>query len=261
MLTKRRIELSGFARIGLLAFVAVIFLAGHSSPAWAISTLHVGTGVGTPCAIGCGGDPTIINGKSFSLYFNPNPSSSQGPIGDPFYLVVAVPVYSGAKSTDANIGSTAQFYHPFPTLSGTVIIDNKQFRGTLTSGDIYEFIGLGDTVNNSFNFNNMVGCLTGSNQCGNDKLADNALIPGKTITGFNIYTFDINTELFSPGDLLQFTSSLPIGTYVAAVGVDAGGTRYSVPFTESGVVPEPDTLVMLGLGLLLTGMVLAFQRS
>jgi hypothetical protein len=225
---------------------------------WATSTFHIGTGVGTACAIGCTGDPTVVSAGAFSLYFNPDPNSSQGPVGTPFYLIVATPIYSGSAN-NASMNSIADWYHPYPgPKTGTVIVDNKKNWGPMTSGDLYEFIGLGASVNNSYNFVNMRSCDIGTSQggdkCPNSSLQNNgAPLPGFTITGYMVLTWNIETTAFAPGDLLQFKGAMPKGSYISAAGVNSG-TTWAVPFTESGitvvtVTPEPGTLVSLSMGL------------
>ena len=220
--------------------------------------LHVGPGAGTACAKGCGADPNTISATSFDIFYNPNANSSQSLIGDPFYLIVASAVYSGSTNSPT-LGSTATMYAPYPGgTTTTVSVGAGVNQGTMTSGDIYSFLGLGSQVTNSFNFGNMVACDTGSNQCPNGSIQGSAApLFGQTITGYVITTFSIGTTQFGPQDLLDFTGTLPIGSYVAAIGVDATGAEaWAVPFTESGIVtghvqtPEPSSLLLLGAGLL-----------
>jgi hypothetical protein len=129
----------------------------------------------------------------------------------------------------------------------------------MSSGDIYAFLGLGSQVTNSFNFGNMVACDIGVG-CTNSSLdGSNAPPFGQTITGYVITTFSIGTTTFGPQDLLDFTGNLPIGSYVAAIGLNGINPKtgkpegWAVPFTESGLVtttPAPGSLLLLGAGLL-----------
>lgn len=249
-----------------MLFVLALALACGSA-AWADITdpadLHVGPGAGTSCATGCGADPNTIGTTGWDVYYNPNQNSSQSPIGNPLFLIVAVPDYTGS-SNSPSVNGTATMYTPYPGgATSTVSVTNATDQGTMTSAkpnNIYDFLAaqLGITVtnvNNSFNFVNMVGCDTGAAGCPNSGLlGSGAPLFGKTITGFDIWTWNVGTTNFSPQDLLDFTGNLPIGSYVAAFGIDASGTEaWAVPFTESGLVthvPEPGSLTFLGAGLL-----------
>lgn len=250
--------------LGLL-FLALAFGGSASAQISDPADLHVGPGAGTACATGCGSDPNTISSTNFDIYYNPNTHSSQSPIGDPFYLIVATAVYSGS-SNSPTVGGTATMYSPYPGGTQTsVSVGPAVLQGEMTSGDIYTFLGLGSQVTNSFNFGNMVGCDTGLAGCPNSGLlGSGAPLFGQTITGYDITTFSIGTTVFAPQDLLDFTGNLPIGSFVAAIGVNAAAQEaWAVPFTESGLVthtPEPSSFLMLGAGLL--GLaVLASRRA
>lgn len=254
------------SRLGMLAALAafVLFAPVRSARADDITDpadLHVGPGAGTACATGCGADPNVISSGSFDIYYNPNTNSSQSAIGNPFYLVIAVPDYVGSSDI-VSLGPTATMYTPYPgTTTSTVTLGTATERaGTLTSGDIYSYIGLGSSVTNSFNFANMQACdegLSGGNGCPNSSLhGSGAPLAGDTITGYQIWTVLINTNDFAPQDLLNFTgSNIPVGSFVAAIGVQ-GTEGWAVPFTESGIVgntvsaPEPSSLWLMLAGLI-----------
>lgn len=257
------------SRIWKLILAAVLTLC-VSTAAWADildpANLHVGTGAGTAGAQGLGGDPnTIGSGAVFDIYYNTQGNGNL-PIGNPFYLMFAVPVYSGSSLANS-VSGTATMYSPYPGgTTSTVTVNGQKDWGKMTSGDIYAFIGLGSSTTNSFNLVNMTACDTGTGGCPNGTLSGSgAPLFGKTITGFEIFTYNINTTNFAPGNLLNFTgSNMPVGTFVAAIGVDptTGLEAWAVPFTESGLttttphqpsVPEPASLVMLGSGLLVIG--------
>ena len=252
--------------LGLL-LLALAFSGNASAQLLDPADLHVGPGAGTACATGCGADPNTISATAFDIYYNPNIHSSQDPIGDPFYLIVATPVYTGSTNSPT-VGGTATMYTPYPGgPTTTVSVGGPVSQGEMTSGDLYGFIGLGPFANNSFQFVNMVACDTGDAACPNASLGGSgAPLFGQTITGYDVFTFSIGTTTFAPNDLLDFTGNLPIGSFVAAIGVNAAGDEaWAVPFTESGLVtgtqvPEPSSLLMLGAGLL--GLaVLASRRA
>jgi PEP-CTERM motif len=266
--------------LGLL-LLALAFGGNASAQLLDPADLHVGTGAGTNCATGSGapgciGDPNTISATAFDIYYNPNTHSSQLPIGDPFYLIIATPVYTGSTNSPT-VGGTATFYDPYPGgTTSTVSVGGAvpSPGGEMTSGDLYANIGLGPFANNSFEFGNMVACdvgTTGGGGCANSGLqGSNAPLFGVNITGYDVFTFSIGTTTFSPNDLLDFTGNLPVGSYVAAIGVDYSalggkGEAWAAPFTESGIVtttnvPEPSSLLMLGAGLLAMA-ILAGRRT
>lgn len=252
---------------GLLALSIAL-----SSPVWADGTtyldpaiLHVGAGAGTSTATGGGGDPNTIGSAGFDIYYN-SQGSGNLPIGSPFYLIIATPVYTGSNNSPT-VGGTATMYAPYSSYPGgatTVTVNTTAMTGTeLTASspanfDVYDAIGYTLTgTNSSFEFGNMYNCdigtSSGQNACPNASLhGAGAPLAGVNITGFDISYFSINTTNFNPGDLLNFTGSLPIGSYVSAIGIN-GGEAWAVPFTESGLVtraPEPSSFVMLFAGLL-----------
>jgi len=220
--------------------------------------------------MGCAGDPNTISTTGFDVYYNTQGKGNL-PIGDPFLVIVATPVYTGSTNSPT-VDGTATMYSPYPGGATTSVTINNQMTGTeMTAANsgtvktIYDGAGISLSTNQSFSFGNMVGCDTGVGPCANSSLlGGGAPLFGDTITGFDITYWTINTTSFSPGDLLDFTGTLPIGSYVAAVGAN-GTEAWAVPFTESGLVtttnvPEPSSSLMLGAGLLAMA-ILAGRRT
>jgi hypothetical protein len=255
-----------------LSFLVVALASGAS--VWADTTttyddpanLHVGPGAGTGCAKGCAGDPNTIGTTGFDVYYNTQGKGNL-PIGNPFYLIVATPVYTGSNNSPS-VGGTATMYAPYPGGATTTVKITNPMTGTemksTNSGTfktVYDAAAISLNTNQSFSFVNMVGCDTGVGGCPNSSLlGSGAPLFGVNVTGFDITFWSIGTTNFNPGDLLDFTGGLPVGSYVSAVGAN-GTEAWAVPFTESGlVVPEPGSLTLLGAGLLALAA-LAGRRS
>ena len=229
------------------------FAIAAAAPAWAGSTIHVGSGAGTACATG--GCP-LYNGETnnfgvdgLDLYQN---SNGAGASLSPVLLILAVPNDTATGMLTAAGASTitsAKLYAPYPG-NGTSItwsfgtssygLDGDGFQGLMTAGDIYSFLGL--TGNNSNNMANLTAW----------DLAINKL----TVTDFGIYVYALNTAGFAGNDLIDIglNGTTPEGTYAVGWGTD-GRHVYDTPFTEAGLrdqppeLPEPAALAILGFGL------------
>jgi len=249
--------------LGLAVFALVFSAAARADGTTYLdpANLHVGGGAGTACATGCAGDPNTITATAFDVYYNTQGNGNLA-IGDPFYLIVATAVYAGSNNAPT-VGGTATMYSPYPGGTTTSVTVDNQTNGTeMTSSNsgtvksVYDAAGISLNTNNSFSFVNMVACDNGTSGCPNSSLHGGAApLAGDAITGFDITYWTIETTNFNPGDLLDFTGSLPVGSYVSAVGVN-GTEAWAVPFTESGLVtnttnvPEPGSLTMLSVGLI-----------
>jgi hypothetical protein len=258
-------------RVVKSVFMGVVALALMPSLASATTfldpaTLHIGTGAGTPCAEGCGGDPNVVPLNHLDIFQN---SGGAGSLANPVLLILAV-----ANDPSTNVlGNTpiqsVNFYNPYPggtadpasvsiATAGTYGLKSAvsgSYFGSMTasSPDIYTFLTLQGPNNNSNSFANMAGA---------DKADD-----GITATSFGLYVFAISNSVpLGANGLIDITfkSNLPTGTFAVAFGEDTTKSLvYDTPFTESGLtggkvttqaaVPEPATLFLFGSGLLMAG--------
>jgi PEP-CTERM motif-containing protein len=253
------------AGLALLAVLAGSAAAQIVDP----STLHLGTGQGTACAQGCKGDPNMLGGAStFDLY---QTSGGGGALlNQPVLLILAQPHGTAAGT----VGGTAQLFLPYNAVTSTSVtvtstLDAFGLGGYVqgsedTALDIYTFLSTkasdpGDQAlfaagNNSNSMTN----LNGAEQLRNEF----------TPAGYDVYVFEVETPNFGANDLLNFTGSLPNGTFAFGFGEGANGNPYVSPFTEAGLTdapptdaPEPASLLLLGTGLLGTGMLSRRRRG
>lgn len=222
-------------------YLLALLLAISVSPVLAESTLHIGPGY--PSACDKGGCP-LYKGETngFTNMLDIYQNSGGAPLlNSPVEIIFAVPhgdaapSISGVNLVDSDLGFSL-------TPVGFTSLGSQ---GTMTSGDIYSFLGL--KVNKSNNIPNLTAW----------DLAVNGLIVNN---GFDIYVFNLNTAGFDANDFLTMNVNAPIGTFAVAYGTSGSGrdiTQWGTPFTEAGLgtngpprVPEPASMFLLGSGLL-----------
>jgi hypothetical protein len=218
----------------------LVLLAISVVPALAEATLHIGPGYPSPCDTG--GCP-LYNGETngFTNMLDIYQNSGGAPLlNNPVQLIFAVPHGDAAPSIsnvqliDSDMGFTAT----------SVTFTALGLQGTMTSSDIYSFLGL--KVDKSNSFTNLSAW----------DLAVNGLI----VNGFDIYVFNLNTSGFDAHDFLTMDVNAPLGTFAVGYGTSGEGRHiksWGTPFTEAGLedsrtpgVPEPSSMLLLGSGFL-----------
>lgn len=239
------------------------------------ATLHIGFGAGTPCAVGCGGDPNLSGTSNPSAFFDIYQTSNGANPVNPVLLIIGVPnqtsptlfnlnsiigltsinSYPGGPEVGSSLNSWTYGTTAFGLGSDVGFGLASGYRGeftALTGGDVYSFLGL-PGGNNSNNWPNW-------------RDSDLALA-GIDATGFGIYVFALNGDL-GPNGLMNInflnSSTVPAGSYLI------GYSPSTTPFTEAGLysggpplygegpscsgdctrVPEPEIMLLLGAALL-----------
>ncbi len=173
---------------------------------------------------GIGGETISVGSTSFVMEKN-----GSGTSASPWYLLVAIPDYSGLAPSLTISG----FTQSGSATSNTFLPTN--------AGSIYDLFGIvGDS---SMNASNMFG-------------ANEVAAFGSTPSFFDVfeYTFTGAFGSWTPYTINIGGTGLSAGTFLAASG---GSNPFSTPFTVTGLVggptvptPESSTLTILGAGLL-----------
>lgn len=228
-----------------LLLYTVLALAMQVAVAHAGSVLHLGTPPNSGTYL-YGSEVRPIDETNLGILENGN---GQPELVDPLLLILGV-----ANMTDLD------FTAPTVDLtSGTGSVGGSSFfSGTwdaatgyggyftaASTGDVYSFLGLSPSGNNSNNFGNWA--------------AAELFVNGITASGFGIFVYELVGTGISGGNTVdvEFSSALDPGTFVVAYGQDVRGRSFTTPFTESGLtqqVPEPGVFLLFGTGLFGIGL-------
>ena len=218
----------------------LLLLALTVVPALADTTLHIGPGYPSSCDKG--GCP-LYKGETngFTTMLDIYQNSSGAPVlNNPVELIFAVPhgdaapSISGVTLIDSDMGFLAT------PISFTALGE----IGSMSSGDIYTFLGL--KVDKSNSVKNLS--------------AWDLAVDGLHVSSFDIYIFKLNTSGFGGNDFLTMGVNAPLGTFAVGYGTSGEGRhikQWGTAFTEAGLqdsrtppVPEPSSMLLMGSGFL-----------
>jgi hypothetical protein len=243
----------------------MVLIACWCLPIWASSTLQVGSG----CTSGCSGDPNFSGQHASSVDIYDNSGGLNG--FNPTLLIIGVPnVVDPNEFSTSSIVSAFNSAAPATPVSwqyGTVnpSMAAKNYYHLKTSGyfgnftastgtDVYSFLGLNSNASQNWTNWSCVDLPAGSPSCSGVASAGQGFV--KTLTGFGIYVFAINSAAIGKDYIqvnFQSDNTIPEGSYVIAYSGNLG-----TAFTNTGlqdVLPTPEPVFRT---LLAGGMILLF---
>jgi hypothetical protein len=203
-------------------------------------------------------DPALIGADGFRLTFHGGDGDQ---LVNPVMLILGIPDLSLAAPTltvsdKAGFDDVTVDLGDVQTRYGGSWNTTTGFAGTFSDGTdpkVYNFVGFTPKGSDSQNYDNWSGAT------------------GLTSWNLFVYAITFDPEM-AQGDYVEFSTNLPVGSYVIGYGCEAigsdgkcsgKGTTESTPFTFAGMVPttrvpEPATLSMLVPAVVL--MALAIRR-
>jgi hypothetical protein len=234
---------------------------------------YIGSGLGTPCASGCAGDPNQIGGSTFNIGL-----PSHGPTNNPVLVFFAIPNASAvtpapliSSVTDGTTNYTFLLGGSAPAgflvtgargwntatgqvgAAGFAPYTSSSVCGSPGNCDVYDFIGLTPPVDRSIDQGNLFGASSSY-----------ATLNGFNPSDFAIFEYQINVSLTSTTPIgINMASPMSSGTVVFGYGQDPTHA-YSTPWTVAGDVhggnnspiPEPASFLLLGTVSLITAAIL-----
>ena len=209
-------------------------------PAFAVATLHIGPGSGTPCATGgCpvfGDEVNAIGSNQLDIY----QQSGGAPTLTNLLLILGIPNFTGSAPAIASTSIGSGQLGGADLFGGTGWDPATGFAGSMTSGEeVYGFLGLGAKQNDSNSFTNWAAA---------DEFVDDLIA-----STFGIYVYTLSGPLGAHQALdVLFASGVPAGTFAVAFGKD-GDRVFGTPFTEAGLetvpTPEAGSMALLASGI------------
>ena len=243
------------AAVLCLFLVALAFSATPASAA----LIRLTPGGMTPAQYEAAGlplDPAVISADGFRLTYW---GGGQDTLVNPVMLVLAIPDLALAAPT-LTVTNTAGFSNvevdlgDTQTRYGGTWNTTTGFAGTFSSSSnpkVYDLIGFTPKGSSSENYANWSGA-TG-------------------VTSWNLFVYAVTfNPLMAQGDYVEFSSNLPVNSYVVGYGCEAlknglcsgSGSTESTPFTFAGLVSSPPRTQVPEAGtlaLMLPGIALALK--
>ena len=230
------------------AMSALVALSATPAHASGIRITALGSAPDDP---GLQTDPAIIGSDGFRLTY----WTSNETLLNPLMLILAVPegtgdplmpepiVVANQPTADVTVTSTQYGASSWDPITGAMA---TPYNSTSPS-NVYDFIGFKPSGVSSENYANWTGA-TG-------------------LTSWNLFVYTVYFDpLLNKKDYVEFTTSLPVGSFVIGYGCSSTGSTcsgtqgdtQSTPFTFAGnvAVPEPASVL-----LMLTGIGIALARA